>query len=67
MREGEDGIAVGEIIDRSEEVVGLRVCFFAGPEGNLVEIMEGWKDDENPPPAPRTISESLDCDGLPSL
>jgi len=41
-----DGIKVGEIIDYSESVAGLRICFFDDPEGNKVEIMQGGSDDE---------------------
>jgi glyoxylase I family protein len=41
-----DGVKVGEIIDYSDSVAGLRICFFNDPEGNKVEIMEGWSDDE---------------------
>ena len=41
-----DGVKVGKIIDYSKSVAGLRICFFDDPEGNKVEIMEGWSDDE---------------------
>ena len=41
-----DGVKVGEIIDYSDSVAGLRICFFDDPEGNKVEIMQGWSDDE---------------------
>lgn len=39
------GTKTGEIIDCSGEVPGLRVCFFADPEGNTVEIMQGYRDE----------------------
>ncbi|MBD3383424.1 hypothetical protein GF407_00735 [candidate division KSB1 bacterium] len=39
-----DGIQTEGIIDCSEHVEGLRVCFFHDPEGNRIEIMQGWKD-----------------------
>ena len=40
-----DGVEVGDIIDYSASVSGLRICFFDDPEGNKVEIMQGWSDD----------------------
>lgn len=39
-----DGIATGEIIDCSSTVPGLRVCFFKDPDGNLLELMQGYRD-----------------------
>ena len=39
-----DGIQTEEIIDCSSVVEGLRVCFFNDPEGNRVELMEGYQD-----------------------
>lgn len=39
-----DGIQTEGIIDCSEHLDGLRVCFFHDPEGNRIEIMQGWKD-----------------------
>lgn len=38
------GIETGEIEDCSSLAEGLRVCFFKDPEGNELEIMEGWAD-----------------------
>lgn len=40
-----DGITVEKIIDLSEILKGLRVCFFNDPEGNRVELLEGWQDE----------------------
>jgi glyoxylase I family protein len=40
-----DGVETGEIIDCSAELEGLRVCFFADPEGNTIEVMEGYRDE----------------------
>jgi hypothetical protein len=31
-------------------VPGLKVCFFNDPDGNAIELMEGWEDDPKPPP-----------------
>jgi glyoxylase I family protein len=33
------------IIDCSDTVPGLRICFFRDPEGNIIELMEGWRDE----------------------
>jgi hypothetical protein len=41
-----DGVKAGDIIEYSESVAGHRICFFDDPEGNKVEIMRGWSDDE---------------------
>lgn len=43
-----DGIEPGPVLD-SVGVEGLRVCFLGDPEGNTIELMEGWHDEENPP------------------
>jgi len=40
-----DGFRTDEIIDCSAILEGLRVCFFDDPEGNRLELMEGFKDD----------------------
>ncbi|MEI6211004.1 MAG: VOC family protein [bacterium] len=39
-----DGIATDEIIDCSSIVNGLRICFFNDPDGNRVELMQGFQD-----------------------
>ena len=39
-----DGIATGVIIDCSSVVHGLRVCFFNDPDGNQLELMQGYQD-----------------------
>jgi len=43
------GVQTGPVIDCSQQVPGLKVCFFNDPEGNRIELMEGWQDDPNPP------------------
>jgi glyoxylase I family protein len=43
------GIETGDIIDCSAVTPGLMVCFLKDPEGNVIELMEGWEDEENPP------------------
>lgn len=44
-----DGIATDNIIDCSNVTPGMRIVFFRDPDGNSVELMEGWKDEANPP------------------
>ena len=39
-----DGIETEEIIDCSSIVQGMRVCFFNDPEGNRLELMQGYQD-----------------------
>ena len=39
-----DGIATDEPIDCSAIVEGMRVCFFNDPDGNRIELMEGYQD-----------------------
>jgi glyoxylase I family protein len=46
------GVEMGDIIDCDAMVKGMRVCFFSDPEGNQLELMEGWHDEQNPPPFP---------------
>lgn len=43
------GIETQKIIDCSSVVPGLRICFFSDPEGNLLELMQGWSDDASLP------------------
>lgn len=44
-----DGMETGPIIDCGHQVPGLKVCFLRDPEGNVIELMQGWQDDPNPP------------------
>lgn len=44
-----DGVEPGPIME-DVGVEGMRICFLQDPEGNTIELMEGWKDQENPPP-----------------
>lgn len=41
----EDGIETENIIDCSAVLSGMRVCFFNDPDGNRIEIMEGYADE----------------------
>ncbi len=40
-----DGIDVEPIIDCNDLVAGMRVVFFNDPEGNRLELMEGYCDE----------------------
>lgn len=42
-----DGIETGKIIDCSDAVRGLRVCFLKDPDGNRLELMQGYRDDSS--------------------
>jgi glyoxylase I family protein len=39
-----DGIQTDEIIDCASAVEGLRICFFNDPDGNRLELMQGYQD-----------------------
>ena len=39
------GVAMGEIVDGSFYIPGLRLCFFEDPDGNRLEINEGMTDE----------------------
>jgi glyoxylase I family protein len=40
-----DGIETQDIADCSGVIEGLRICFFNDPDGNLIELMQGFKDE----------------------
>ncbi len=39
------GTKTGDIIDAGVHCPGLRICFFNDPEGNILELMQGWRDE----------------------
>ena len=41
-----DNIQTGKVYDCSSEVEGMSVCFFYDPDGNSIEIMQGYQDDK---------------------
>ena len=41
-----DGFETGPIIDCSSIVPGMRICFFNDPDGNRIELMQGYADEE---------------------
>ena len=40
----EGGVEPGEIIDCSTIIPGMKVCFFRDPDGNTLELMQGYED-----------------------
>ncbi|HEY0793432.1 MAG TPA: VOC family protein [Chthoniobacterales bacterium] len=40
-----DGIKPDPIIDQPHVVPGMRIVFFRDPEGNIIELMEGYQDE----------------------
>ena len=40
-----DGVATGEIKDCSIHCEGMSVCFFNDPDGNRIELMQGYQDE----------------------
>lgn len=42
-----DGIEVDPIIEMPHLVPGFRIVFFRDPEGNILELMEGYHDEVN--------------------
>lgn len=43
-----DGVVPDRVIDAGENVPGMRICFFRDPEGNILELMQGWHDEVFP-------------------
>jgi glyoxylase I family protein len=41
-----DGIEPDPIIDVGQVIPGFRIVFFRDPEGNILELMEGYRDEE---------------------
>ncbi|MCE0484460.1 MAG: VOC family protein [Methylacidiphilales bacterium] len=41
-----DGIQPDSIIELPELLPGFRIVFFRDPEGNIIELMEGYRDEE---------------------
>ncbi len=39
-------------IDMSGLIPGMRVCWLSDPEGNIVELNQGYVDEDLPPPLP---------------
>ena len=44
------GFEMGEIRDAGHLAPNLRICFFNDPEGNILELMNSYSDQEDVPP-----------------
>jgi glyoxylase I family protein len=40
-------------LDMSDFIPGMRVAWISDPEGNIVELNQGYEDEKNPPPLDR--------------
>ena len=40
-------------LDMGEFIPGMRVAWIADPEGNIVELNQGYRDEDSPPPIDR--------------
>lgn len=47
---GEDAKITLGPLNMDEFIAGMKVCWIADPEGNIVELNQGYKDENNPPP-----------------
>jgi glyoxylase I family protein len=50
---GDDATITLGPLDMSEFVEGMRVVWISDPEGNIVELNEGYTDEPDPPPLDR--------------
>jgi len=41
-----EGVDMGDIADCSHIVPGMSVCFFNDPDGNRIELVQGYADEE---------------------
>jgi glyoxylase I family protein len=48
---GEAKITLGPL-EMGQYIRGMRVCWIADPEGNVIELNEGYVDEEDPPALP---------------
>ena len=47
---GDDAKIMLGPLDMGQFIPGMRVCWLADPEGNIVELNQGYCDEEAPPP-----------------
>jgi glyoxylase I family protein len=40
-------------LDMGQFIEGMRVAWISDPEGNIVELSQGYEDEKNPPPLDR--------------
>jgi glyoxylase I family protein len=46
---GIDAVITLGPLDMGDLIPGMKVCWIADPEGNIVELNQGYVDEENPP------------------
>ncbi len=49
---GDEAIVTLGPLDFSQFIPGQRAVWIADPEGNIVELNQGYRDEDNPPPLP---------------
>lgn len=49
---GDDAMITLGPLDLSEFIEGMRVAWISDPEGNIVELNQGYVDEQDPPPPP---------------
>jgi glyoxylase I family protein len=47
---GDDGTVTLGPLDMGDFIPGMRVAWISDPEGNIVELNQGYEDEKNPPP-----------------
>lgn len=50
---GDDARVTLGPLDMGEFIAGMRVAWISDPEGNIVELNQGYVDEQNPPPLDR--------------
>jgi glyoxylase I family protein len=50
---GEDAKITLGPLDMGDFIAGMRVAWISDPEGNIVELNQGYEDEKNPPPLGR--------------
>ena len=50
---GEDAKVTLGPLDMGDFIPGMRVAWIADPEGNIVELNQGYRDEDSPPPLDR--------------
>ncbi len=41
-----EGVQVDKVSELAALAPGFRICFFKDPDGNILEVMEAWQDEE---------------------
>jgi len=57
---GDDARVTLGPVDMSSFIPGMRVAWIADPEGNVIELNQGYCDEDNPPPLEMAPNTDLD-------